>query len=455
MKFRSKIYLFASGILFVILLIVNVAIYFSYSQFQMDKQEDALSNHAELILDNVSVQELRQEGGEILEPYRIDDGLVRFVDRNNEVIHKVIDEGDLKDIEPQMVHDEKKKQVTADDQPTLVYRYPVTLHEEDDDDEAIGTLELAASLKPIKENVSSLLSIMIFASLAALILSVLGGKLLSNLLLRPVADLNKTMKDVEESGEFQKIELGHRPKDELYALSETFDHMIDRLEASFEKQKQFVSDASHELKTPLTAIESYADLLRRWGSEDPEVREEALGTIRSEGHRMRMLIEQLLALAAGEGEEEGHHAEEIELVSFCEEVAHEFGEMYEREIAVRVMRPDRIELTWDRRRLRQILSILLDNALKYSEKPVEVFVDQQEETTKLIVRDEGIGIPAEDREQVFERFYRADPSRQRSTGGTGLGLPIAKALVEQRGGTIRVDSVEGKGTSVTVTFKQG
>lgn len=449
MKLRSKIYLFSVGILFVILLFMNVAIYFLYVEFSMDKQEDTLSNQAKLILDNVSIQELKGSGGNVLEPYRIDDGMVRFVNKQGKVVHAVIDEGDLKDIPPQMVDDEDTSQVTADDQKALVARYPVS--PDDDDDDAVGTLELAVTLEPITENVSLLLSILVIASLAALILSLLGGILLSNLVLRPVTELSGTMKDIEESGKFQRIESAHRSRDELYELEQTFNRMIDRLEMNFEKQKQFVSDASHELKTPLTAIESYANLLKRWGSEDPEVRKEAVDSIRSEGHRMRMLIEQLLDLASSESKGTENSSKKIKLVPFCEKVARDFEKMYQRDVRVEAKHHEE-EIEWDPQKLRQVLSILLDNALKYSEKPVEILIDKEDGHTTMTVRDKGIGIPKRDRERIFERFYRIDPSRQRKTGGTGLGLPIAKALVEQYGGKISVDSEEGKGTSMTVVL---
>lgn len=447
MTFRLKIYVFTFGLLFIILLLMNVGIYFSYHHFMIEKQAEELENQAERIVDNVSMVQLREGDDSVLEPYRMDDGLVRFINTHGQTVEEIVDEGDLSDISPQMVQDQMTKQATADDQPVMIYRYPVTLNEDDDDENAVGTLTLAVSLESMTENISSLLSIMIAVSVSALLLSVLGGKWLAHLLLRPVAALNTTMKNVEESGEFQKLDISKQPKDELYELSLTFNRMIDRLQKTFEKQKQFVSDASHELKTPLTAIESYVAMLRRWGGKDPDVREEALDTMHTEGQRMRDLIEQLLDLASSENEEEHLPAEDVDVVALCEAVTHESEAAYAREIMVRADQHPVVR-TWNRQTLRQVLSILLDNALKYSEHPVDIYVGEEEGRAIVAVKDEGIGISAADQARMFERFYRADASRQR--GGTGLGLAIAQSLAEKHGGMIHVDSEEGKGTRVTV-----
>ncbi|MFC7392006.1 sensor histidine kinase [Scopulibacillus cellulosilyticus] len=450
MKLRSKIYLFSTGILFIILLLTNIAIYFLYVHSAIDKEEDILSNQANIIFENLPPSKLNDSDSNALKPYKINDGMVRYINKDGKVIHQVMDDDDFEHIHPVVVNDEEKKQMTADDHQIFIARYPVKIGNDDDDDhgEVIGTLELAVKLDNVYEDSSLLLTILVITSLIALILSLIGGKLLSNLLLKPISLLSQTMKATQESGQFKKIKMNNPSKDELYQLAVTFNKMMDQLEENFEKQKQFVSDASHELKTPLTVIESYAKLLKRWGAEDPDVRQESIEAIYSESIRMKELTHQMLDLASSE-KQKSLQIETFDLVPFCKQLARTLETVNHREIWVQSDQ-DQVRVNWDPQKLKQVLMILLDNALKYSEKPVGIILKEQHGRIALTVKDEGIGISEENQKNIFERFYRVDPSRQRGSGGTGLGLSIAKAIVEQHEGDIEVKSQIGKGTAITI-----
>ncbi|KAB7705580.1 HAMP domain-containing protein [Bacillus aerolatus] len=445
MSIKTKIYVFSASILFIILLIVNASIYFIYMKSQIKNEADNLLDEAELIAEKVTLSELSQPSHENpLRSYIIDDGMIRFVNKEGHVIHEVDDEKELKELKPIFSNEEKDEEIIVHGEKYLAVSYPVY-----SGSRFIGTLEIVKTLDDIIDSISLLLSILFWASIAALSLSILGGKILSNLLLNPVSAMTRTMKAVEESGEFKKIDPANRSKDELYKMAMTFNCMIDRLKENFEKQKQFVSDASHELKTPLTVIEGYALLLKRRGAENHEIREEAIEAIHSEAERMKEMTKQMLSLASAEGGQENMKREQIDLASFCEQIANKFKKIYNQNIIV-FPSPENLTAYWNSQQLTQVLSNVLDNALKYSKKDVEIKPGKIGSRTAIQVVDQGVGIPKEDIANIFERFYRVDKSRHRKTGGTGLGLPIAKAITENHGGEIIVESEEGKGTTVTI-----
>jgi signal transduction histidine kinase len=215
-----------------------------------------------------------------------------------------------------------------------------------------------------------------------------------------------------------------------------------------------VSDASHELKTPLTVIEGYANMLRRWGLKDEENGRVAVEAIYSEAVRMKQMTEHFLHLASTENMPE-LTMEPIELVSFSEHTVDMLRKLYHREIKV-ISTNQTLLLKANAGTLNQLLHILLDNALKYSKDAIELFLSEKEHSVthqagiEIRVKDLGIGIPKDELHRVFERFYRVDPSRHRKTGGTGLGLSIARNIVRLHGGTIDIESKEHIGTEVTV-----
>jgi signal transduction histidine kinase len=248
---------------------------------------------------------------------------------------------------------------------------------------------------------------------------------------------------------FKKIDLSSPSKDELDQMANTFNNMMDLLEENYKKQEQFVSDASHELKTPLTVVESYANMLKRWGMKRPDILEEAIEAIHSESLRMKQLTSQMLVLAKDESQWE-LHMEHVDAAAVCNQTIKHLEQAFERTIYLNI-KTDHPVVTADEKRLKQLLYILLDNAIKYSEKAVEVTITRSK-SFMITVTDQGIGIPKEDLSNVYERFFRVDKARNRETGGSGLGLSIARKIVEAHSGRIEINSQEGKGTSVTVSF---
>ena len=241
-------------------------------------------------------------------------------------------------------------------------------------------------------------------------------------------------------------------QDELKNLATAINGMLDRINESYRAQVRFVSDASHELRTPISVIQGYANLLDRWGKNDEKVLEESITAIKDEAAGMKALVEQLLFLARGDNNTMTLQMETFDLAELAGEVLRETkmidgGHSYESHI-------HSAYVSADEALLKQALRILVDNAIKYTPSGghISISVQGKDERVRLDVQDDGIGIPPEAVPRIFDRFYRADESRARATGGTGLGLSIAKWISERHGGSMEVLSREDIGTRISIVL---
>jgi len=277
-----------------------------------------------------------------------------------------------------------------------------------------------------------------------------GGYVLSGMMLRPVRDITDAASQISASNLSKRINY-QGPKDELWALSETFDSMIDRLEHSFERQRQFVQDASHELRTPLAAIRTNIEVTEMDPEVSPEEYQDLLSTIKSQTDRLTRLSEDLLLLTR-----EDHdrlEREPVELGALVGEVARELGPVAQaRDVAISTASRDMVEVTTNPDLLFRCVLNLADNGIKYSGpgSAVSISVRTAGQEAVIDVADNGPGIPQENLARVFDRFYRVDKGRSRREGGTGLGLAIVKELVESLGGSVSVVSEVGRGSTFTI-----
>jgi len=253
---------------------------------------------------------------------------------------------------------------------------------------------------------------------------------------------------------------------ELRPLLEAIKDMLDRLEASYAAQAKFVSDASHELRTPIAVIQGYANLLSRWGSEDPDTLHESIEAIRSEADMMKQMVNQLLFLARGDNATLHVDFERVDLVPIADEVMREELMMEEEHIEqsmeetrerheIQAVFPDNgVYVSADPALVKQLIRILVDNSIKYTKPGGNIRLSVASDTINghalIMVQDEGQGIPEEFLPRIFDRFVRADEARTRNMGGSGLGLSIAKQIAEMHSGTIEVYSIEGVGSRFTV-----
>ena len=319
------------------------------------------------------------------------------------------------------------------------------------EDEPVGVLEIGRGMARWSEYMDVLITALTVTSAGAVLLSVIGGFFYSRFMFRPLRQLATTMQLIQQSGTFRKLDEEFvSVDDELGRLGRTFNEMIGKLEDTFIRQKQFVADASHELRTPLTIIESYAHLLQRWGMSDPELRKEALEAIRSETGRLQSLVRSLMQLADTE-QEERYRIKPFDLAALVRATARDMERSFHREIAVHANR-ELIRINGDPEKIKQLVILLLDNAIKYSSDPVRVRLTEREDRVLMRIRDRGIGIEPDEIPRLFDRFYRVDKARARKTGGFGLGLAIAQNIVRRHGGQINIVSRPGFGTTVTVTL---
>lgn len=249
-----------------------------------------------------------------------------------------------------------------------------------------------------------------------------------------------------------RLHLNHAPT-EVRELARMCEMMLASHTQAWEQQRQFVGNVSHELRTPLTIVHGYLQSVLRRETNLTQTQREALETAALEADRTIRLLQDLLDLARADTGHLHFHMEPLVLNELVVEVAAMAQQYSNRAIALEA-RADAIEVWADRNRLKQVLLNLIDNAIKYSDpsQPVTLKLDQRLEQAIIQVCDRGLGIPLQHQNRIFERFYRADEARTRSTGGYGLGLSIVKTLVEGMGGSVTVRSKLGEGSTFTVTF---
>lgn len=309
---------------------------------------------------------------------------------------------------------------------------------------------MTESIEATTQILRTLRIVLIAVTLLVSIPVIFSSRLLSNFITKPISSMIMTMFEIRKSGKYKQIDLPKQSKDELYQMGETFNEMIDQLKQNFEKQEQFVSNASHELKTPLTVIESYASLLKRRGLQQPELFQESIEAIHSEAIRMKELTQQLLLLARQE-DQWNVEMKSVKLVQLGEESIRSFKAAFDRHIEMRIEEDVTVEA--DQQKLKQLFYILMENAHKYSEAPITVIVRREEDKGIIEIKDEGVGIPAEEISKVFDRFYRVDKARTRKTGGFGLGLSLAKEIAEAINAHLSLESVEGYGTTAKISLE--
>ena len=287
------------------------------------------------------------------------------------------------------------------------------------------------------------------ADIAGILLSLLAGNLAARRMLKPIDNITQAAREISITDLNQRIEEGDG-NDELTRLASTFNDMITRLRISFEKQNSFVSDASHELRTPIAVIRGYIDMIDRWGKNDPGILNEAIGAIQNETHNMEELVEKLLFLARSDTGRLNVSRETFSLRELADEITAEYALiMPERKVTARI--PAGMQLSADRRLIKQALRALVDNGVKFSPEggAIHILAERDGPEERITVQDEGIGIAPELIGSIFERFYRVDSARERKTG-MGLGLSIVQTIVQAHRGRVDVESQPGKGTAVTI-----
>jgi signal transduction histidine kinase len=294
----------------------------------------------------------------------------------------------------------------------------------------------------------TLIKILIATNLVGLLIAILSGIFISRKILRPIRDITEVAKEIEINDLGKRIQVGSS-NDELRELARTFNHMLTRIQTGFEQQRRFAADASHELRTPITVISGYANMLDRWGKQDSSVLDEGISAIKSEAANMYGLIEKLLFLAKADQNKQFMNKTKLNVEHLIEEVVQE-TRLIAPNHHILLHQNDPALILADFSSIKQMLRIFIENSIKYTPRggTIRIASCQTSNFLEITIQDTGIGIPKEDQTKIFERFYRVDKSRSKITGGTGLGLSIAYWIAEQHDTTIQLISTQGEGTTI-------
>lgn len=314
-----------------------------------------------------------------------------------------------------------------------------------------GYIQVIHPLSKFQSLMHYLLTTMLIAGLGALLLSASIGFYLANYLMKPLRSLRSSMKTVMDKGFNEPIQLTYTSHDEIGDLLKMYNAMMNELQISFAQQQQFVADASHELRTPIQAIEGHLSLLKRWGKDDPEILEESIDTSLTEIARMRKMIEELLELARREKKDIDSEADAVTVI----EAVIEETKLLHPEARITLSKEEEIgRIFITENALSQIVRNIIENAIRYCEivPEIQISLAVSGKEVLLNVEDNGIGIAEENIPFIFDRFYRVDEARNRQIGGTGLGLSITKMLLEKYNGSIEVKSRKNVGTVFFMKF---
>ena len=331
-----------------------------------------------------------------------------------------------------------------------------SVHAMDGADGQIGALLFVSRIQSLMDSLGTvqwqLISVFAIIAVAALVLAMF----LSQILTKPITDLSRSMRKMGKGDLSVRVPV--RGSGELRELAENYNTMAAQLERLDKTRNQFVSNASHELKTPLATMKIMLETVMYQPGMPEELRREFMQDMNHEIDRLTGIVTDLLTLTRMDGDKSSMKTEPVDMSALTVEVirmltpaAEKRGQRLESSITPGV------HMMGDRARLNQILYNLTDNAIKYSPDGGRIAVVLQKEDEGIVwrVRDNGVGIPEEDQEHIFERFYRVDKARSRETGGTGLGLSIVKQLVTMHGGEITVHSEPNHGSEFRVVFPQG
>jgi two-component system, OmpR family, sensor kinase len=332
--------------------------------------------------------------------------------------------------------------------PLLIYSRPVISQ-----GRVIAVLQMARALTERDNSLQVLARMLVIDTLVALLVAFAVIWFLAREALRPIRRISETARAIGAEHDFSRRVEYDGPPDEVGVLAQTFNAMLARLEDAYQKtaraldlQRSFVADVSHELRTPLTTLRGNLGLLGHAPALPSEDQADILNDMVEESDRLVRLVNDLLVLARAEASPRLAHAP-VELRPLVEEACRQARRL-DANRPINLAVPEGLSVLGDRDALKQVLLILLDNALKHSQGAITLSASPAGSQAQVLVHDSGQGIPPEDLPHVFDRFYRGEDRLH--TPGLGLGLPIAKALVEGMSGGIAIDSPPGEGCNLVI-----
>lgn len=438
-----------AGLFAAVFLLLTAMVYLVFYRFLIRTQSQNLATTLELTVDHI-LEEM-EEGEAITDPGVLEEqntstNLSFYVqDRSGETLNRVLN----------FPLDEKDAaQATA--KPRLIFDRNGTMllccaENVEQDGSYYGRLYMVQSLRAEQSFLKVLGILLLFANLIGACAALLVGKTTSHRMLAPIDSMITAANHIDESNLAERLDVPE-PDDELKSLALTINSMLDRVSEAYRQQGRFVADVSHELRTPLAVMQGNVDLIARWGSKEPEVLADSLRALERQTEYMEKLVENLLFLARCDDARQQPNRTRFSVKSLFEELLEEQSLIDPAHRYRMTMETQDCLLTADRAMMHQVLRALMDNSVKYTPEggEIELLCSLQPEGVAIAVSDTGSGIAEEHLPHIFERFYRVDKARARATGGTGLGLSIVQAIAEAHGGSVKAESVPGKGTTITL-----
>jgi two-component system phosphate regulon sensor histidine kinase PhoR len=331
----------------------------------------------------------------------------------------------------------------------------------DQGERILGIVRFALPLSRVQPEIRIIYRVVLFGTIAAVIIALIVAYFISRSITLPIRQVKETARQIAKGDFSRRVRI--KSKGELGELAESLNTMADELQQKMENLKRldrvrtdFVANVSHELKTPLTLIKGYVETLQSKAIDDKEKAARFISIIKEHSDRLGYMIDDLLSLSELELSKDCVNRSKLDLKEIIDEISLGFGQALaeKKQSLTMSTKGDDFSIQADRNKIEQVFVNLIDNSIKYTKESgqIEVMLHEQSQTVCVTVQDNGIGIPKEHRDRVFERFYRVDKARSRELGGTGLGLSIVKHIVLAHNGKIAIESEPNKGTNVSVTF---
>lgn len=320
-------------------------------------------------------------------------------------------------------------------------------------DGLLGYVQIIQTLEGFHEMTDDITKSILIIGFIALIFSSVIGWLLINSFVKPITQLTSAMESIQENLE-SNVRLDEGTKNnEFSKLARTYNEMVDLMQENITSQKEFVEDVSHELRTPVAIVEGHLKMLNRWGKDDPEILAESIAASLTETQRMKMLVQEMLDLSRVQEIDVHYKNEKTNVNALINQLVLNFKMLYpEFVFTIDEDFDEEVLVVMYRNHLEQVLVNILDNAVKYStdRKEVHISLSMSQRFVDIAIQDFGAGMSENDLNKIFSRFYRVDKARSREKGGTGLGLPIVKELIEGYGGEVSVSSSLDQGSIVSI-----
>ena len=446
-KISWKLSLVYTLIFLLVLLVLNGSSYFILHNYVNNNIEDSIENTLNYILPKirgVDRYSFDYEAARLLQDISKseEDVYFRIIDYNKEIVAQ---SNILNDMELPL--EKGYKEIKSGDRTYFLKTVIISKY-----GYLNGYLQVVRDVTIEYSVLNKLLTILSISSIIGGLVALIVGFFITKKSMKPVKKMSETARQISGSDLSQRLEV-EDSDDELTELAQTFNSMLERLQKAFKRQEQFVSDASHELRTPISIIKGYINILDRWGKEDIEIREEAIDSIKTEIKSMNDLIESLLFLARGDLADIELSYESFYLNNIIEEVIEE-NKIIDESLNYIFSKQEKVKVYADKLLIKQLLRIFIENSRKYTPSDGEITIDfnEIEDKIKILIKDTGKGIPEKDIPHIFNRFYKVDKSRSDEKGSSGLGLSIAMKIIELHKGDIEVESKLGEGTEIILTL---